>query len=256
MLSEAAALANFDYSCNTTDPAAEEAQLRFGAKMEPPADEQRAKLQARLVELDYVRPGLEMTLQRFANQIQLFREENVPLQSELARLTTEWAKAHGALTVEWEGQERTPAQLLPYLESNDREIREGSFRARAKPYIEHRDTLAGLFDQMYDLRQQVAKNAGFDNYRDYIHREKNRFDYTPADCMRFHEAVETAVLPAVTRMSNRRRGRLGLGRVRPWDTLVDAQGREPLKPVDGINGLVEHAGDVFGKVDPDLRGYF
>jgi oligoendopeptidase F len=256
MLGEAAALANFDYSCNTADPAAEEAQLRFGAQIDPPADEQRAKLQGRLVELGYVRPGLEMTLKRFANQIQLFREENVPLQSKLARLTTEWAKAHGGLTVEWEGQERTPAQVLPYLESNDRDVRERAFRARAKPYIEHRDTLAGLFDQMYDLRQQLAKNAGFDNYRDYIHREKNRFDYTPDDCMRFHEAVEKAVLPAVTRMLNRRRERMGLDELRPWDTSVDDKGREPLKPFDDINGLVEHAGDVFGKVDPDFRGYF
>src|SRR5258708_26092437 len=48
MLSEAAALANFDYSCNTADPAAGEAQLRFGAQIAPPTDEQRAKLQARL----------------------------------------------------------------------------------------------------------------------------------------------------------------------------------------------------------------
>src|SRR5258708_10259756 len=120
MLSEAAALANFDYSCNTADPAAEEAQLRFGAQIDPPADEQRAKLQARLVELDYVRPGLEMTLQRFANQIQLFREENVPLQSEIARLTTEWAKAHGPLPIDGVGQDRTPAHLTPYPQSNDR----------------------------------------------------------------------------------------------------------------------------------------
>src|SRR5258708_14166666 len=93
MLSEAAALANFDYSCNTADPAAEEAQLRFGAQLDPPADEQRAKLQARLVELDYLRPGLEMTLQRSATQSQPFREENMPLQTSLATLPPDGAKA-------------------------------------------------------------------------------------------------------------------------------------------------------------------
>jgi oligoendopeptidase F len=256
MLSEAASLANFDYSCNTADPAAEEAQLRFATQIDPPADEQRAKLQGRLVELGYVRPGLEMVLQRFANQIQLFREQNVPLQSELAKSTTEWMKVNGALTVEWEGVERTPAQLLPYLESNDRDVRERAFRVRAEPYIEQRDTLAGLFDGMYDLRQQVGRNAGFANYRDYIHREKNRFDYTPDDCMRFHEAVEAAVLPAVTRIWNRRRQKMRLDSLRPWDLPVDAKGREPLKPFDDVDGLVEHAGEVFGAVDRDFRGYF
>ena len=256
MLAEAASLANFAYACNTADPAAEEAQLRFGTQVGPPAKEQRTKLEARLVELGYVRPGLEMVLQRFANQMQLFNEANVPLFSELARLATEWSKVNGALTVEWEGVERTPAQLLPYLESNDRDVRERAFRLRAKPYIENRETLAGLFDRMFELRQQVARNAGFDNFRDYMHRDKNRFDYTPEDCLRFHEAVEKAVLPAVTRLWNRRKRQMGLDKLRPWDLLVDAEGREPLKPFEDVNGLVEHAGDVFGKVDPDFRGYF
>lgn len=256
MLEEAAALANFAYSCNTADPAAEEAQLRFATQIGPQAKEQRTKLQARLVELGYVRPGLETMLQRFANQMLLFSEANVSLFGELAKLTTEWSKVNGALTVEWEGAERTPAQLLPYLESNDREIRERAFRLRAKPYIEQRETLAGLFDQMFDLRQQVARNAGFDNFRDFAHRDKNRFDYTPEDCLRFHEAVEIAVLPAVTRLWNRRRLRMGLDRLRPWDLVVDAEGREPLKPFDSVDGLVEHAGDVFAAVDPDFRGYF
>ncbi len=256
MLAEAASLANFAYACNTADPAAEEAQLRFGTQIGPRAKEHRTKLQARLVELGYVRPGLEMTLQRFANQMQLFTEANVPLFSELAKLTTEWSKVNGALTVKWEGVERTPAQLLPYLEGNDREVRERAFRLRAKPYIEQRETLSGLFDRLSELRQQVARNAGFDNFRDYTHREKNRFDYTPEDCLRFHEAVETAVLPAVTRLWNRRRSRMRLDRLRPWDLVVDAEGRDPLKPFNSVTDLVEHAGDVFGAVDPDFRGYF
>jgi oligoendopeptidase F len=256
MLAEAASLANFAYSCNTADPANEEAQLRWGTQIGPVAKEQRTKLQARLVELDYVRPGLETMLQRFANQMQLFREENVPLFGDLSKLTTEWSKVSGALMVEWEGVERTPAQLLPFLEVNDREVRERAFRLRAKPYIEQRDTLAGLFDRMFDLRQQVARNAGFDNYRDYMHKDKNRFDYTPDDCMRFHESVETAVLPAVTRIWNRRRRKMGVDSLRPWDLLVDAEGRQPLKPFDDASGLVERAGDIFGAVDPDFRGYF
>ncbi len=256
LLSEAGALASFAYTCDTSDPAREEAQLRFGTQISPKAREQRVRLQERLVELDYERPGLETTVQRFRNQMQLFSPANVPLFSQLSKLETDWSKINGAMTVGWDGEEKTPSQLLPFLQSNDRGVRERAFRLRAKPYIEQRDALADIFDRMYDLRQQAARNAGFENFRDYIHREKNRFDYTPDDCIRFHEAVETAVLPAVKRIMDRRRRQMGLATLRPWDVTADTMGRPALKPFEDIPDFIEKAGAVFGQVDPDFRTYY
>ncbi len=256
LLSEAGALASFAYSCDTSDPAREAAQLRFGTKISPKARQQRVRLQERLVELDYVRPGLETTVQRFRNQMELFSEANVPLFAGLSKLETEWSKVNGAMTVDWDGEEKTPPQLLPFLESTDRMVRERAFRLRAKPYIEQRGVLAGIFDRMYDLRQQVAKNAGFDNFRDYAHREKNRFDYTPDDCMRFHEAVEAAVQPAVERLMRRRRAAMGLDALRPWDITTDPKGRQPLKPFEDVATLIDRTDDVLAHVDTDFQTYF
>jgi oligoendopeptidase F len=255
MLSEAAALANFAYTCDTADPAREAAQLRFGTQIEPRAHEQRARLQARLVELGYVREGLETTVQRFRNQAELFREQNVPLLAELSRLLTEWSKTNGALTVDWDGQEKTPAQLLPFLESPDRATRERAFKLRADPYLRTRDRLAELFDQMLELRQQVARNAGFESYRDFAHREKNRFDYTVEDCLRFHAAVEEAMLPVIARMRERRRSRMKLDRLRPWDLDVDPDGLPALRPFENVDEFVNRTATVLGGVDADYRGY-
>jgi oligoendopeptidase F len=256
LLSEASALASFAYTCDTADPAREAAQLRFGTQISPKAQEQRVRLQQRLVQLGYVRPGLETMVERFRNQLQIFNEANVPLAAELSRLTTEWSKVIGAMTVEWEGAEKTPSQLLPYLESAYRGIRERAFKLRAKPYIEKRDAIAGIFDSMYNLRQQTATNSGFDNFRDYAHQEKNRFSYTPEDCVRFHAAVEEAVLPAVKRIHDRRCSEMKLDRLRPWDTSVDPRGRPALKPFASITTLIDRAAKVFGHVDPDFRGYY
>lgn len=256
LVSEASALAYFAYSCNTADADAEEAQLRFGTQIAPQARERRSRLQARLVELGYSRPDLDTTVQRFKNQIELFKSDNVPLFAQLSRLSTEWSKLVGAMTVQWEGQEKTPPQMLPYLEDNDRDRRERAFRLMYKPYVDQRNALANLFDRMYDLRQQVAGNAGFANFRDYTHREKNRFDYTPDDCMRFHEAVESAVRPAVERILDRRRTQLGLAELRPWDLWVDPRSRPPLRPFTDVTQLIGRAGDVFANVDSDFRGYF
>ena len=256
LIAEARNLANFAYSCDTANPELEAAQLRFGTDISPKAQEQRVRLQARLVDLGYERAGLEMMVRRIKNEMSLFREANVQLSADVSRLTTEWAKVSGAMTVEWEGEEKTPAQLLPFLESTDRGVRERAFRLRAKPYIEQRETLAGLFDRMYDLRQQIGLNAGFKNFRDYIHQEKNRFDYTPADCLRFQDAVETAVLPAVKRIHDRRRRQMGVDRLRPWDLNVDPKGRAALQPFGDIATLLDRARDIFGRVDPDFRGFF
>ncbi len=256
LLSEAGALASFAYSCDTADPAREAAQLRFGTEISPKARQQRVRLQERLVELDYSRPGLETTVKRFRNQMELFSKDNVPLFGELSRLETEWSKVNGAMTVDWDGVEKTTAQLLPFLESGDRAVRECAFRLRAKPYVDQRAVLAGIFDRMYDVRQRVARNAGFENFRDYTHREKNRFDYTPEDCARFHEAVETAVLPALVRIMDRRRRKMGLETLRPWDLTSDAGGRPALKPFEEIAAFIERAGGVFEHVDPDFRAYY
>ena len=256
LLSEAAALANFDYSCDTSDLAREAAQLRFGTQIGPRAHEQRVRLQRRLVELGYERPGLETMTRRFRNQMELFDEANVPLFADLSELTTQWAKVNGAMTVTWEGKEKTPSQLLPFLESNDRQVRERAFKLRAQPFIEQRDVLAGMFDRMYDLRQKVAKNAGFANYRDFAHRDKNRFDYTPEDCMRFHVAVEEAVLPAVERVNERRRRRMNLEALRPWDATVDPAGRPALKPFQDVRTQIDRAIRVFSNVDTDFHDYF
>lgn len=256
LLYEAKARANFAYSCDTSDPKREEAQLRFGTDIAPKAQEQRARLVRRLVELGHVRPGLETVMQRFRNEVELFKPVNVPLLAEIAEIVTAWEKLNGAMTVEWDGEEKTPAQLLPYLESTDRAVRERAFRLRARPYIERRLELGHHFNRLYELRQHVAKNAGFANFRDFVHREKNRFDYTPDDCLRFHESVEQAVLPAVERVHERRRKRMGLDRLRPWDLACDPLGRAPLKPFHDVENFVARTGDVFQHVEPDFRRYF
>ncbi|MGN6811357.1 MAG: M3 family oligoendopeptidase, partial [Thermomicrobiales bacterium] len=129
--------------------------------------------------------------------------------------------------------------------------------------LEHRDELADIFDQQYAVRQQMAHNAGFANYRDFAHQEKNRFDYTPADCERFHAAVEETVVPAVEQRLARRRALMGLDTLRPWDGSTDPSypspdplSRPPLHPFSDVTELIAHGRAIFPQVDPVLGGYF
>ncbi len=255
-LREAAALASIAYTTDTANPAKEAANLRFTSEIAPQTGEQGVRLSKRLLDLGYRRADLDTLLRRLQNQFDLFREENVPLSKEEAKLNSEYNKITGGLTVNWEGQELPIPRLAPFLLSQDRAVRERAFRLGAAAYVEKHDALADLFDRMYAVRADIARNAGFANYRDYLHQAKNRFDYTPADCEEFHAAVEQTVVPAVARLYARRKAQMGLDALRPWDTAVDPEGRAPLKPFETVDTLIERAETIFQRLDPTLGGYF
>ena len=256
LVGEAAALASVAYTCDTTDPAKERAHIRFSSEIGPQLAAQRVRLADRLLDLGYERPNIATGIRRFRNARELFREENLPLTSELQRLNIRYQKITGTMTADWDGEEKTVPQLAPYLLDPDRAVRERAFRLRAQPYIAARDDLAALFDRQYALRQRVAANAGLANYRDYAHREKHRFDYTPDDCEEFHAAVEETVVPFVAQRLERRRQQLGLDTIRPWDTGPDPLGRPPLRPFDDVSALIARAATIFDHVDPTLGEYY
>jgi oligoendopeptidase F len=135
-------------------------------------------------------------------------------------------------------------------------VRERAFRLGADAYLAKRDELAGLFDRMYARRVQVAANAGFANFMDYCFAAKHRFDYTPDDVARFHEAVETTVTPAMERLHAFRTRKLGVDTLRPWDTGVDLYRERPLRPFERVEEFVDGARRIFAQVDPELGGQF
>ena len=255
-LSEAASLANVAASCDTADPAKEEAYLRFTSEIAPKRNEQVVRLANTLLDTGYTRDDLATTLRRFRTDRELFREESIPLEQELSKLNARYNRLTGGMTVEWKGDEIPLPRLNPFMLDPDRDVRERAFRLQFQPYIAHRDELADIFDEQLALRQQVAKNAGYETYRDYIFPAKHRYDYTPEDCFSFHRAVEQTFVPAIGRRLEARRQQMGLDTLRPWDTGVDPEGRPPLRPYADIEELNATAQNIFTKVDPLLGEQF
>jgi oligoendopeptidase F len=119
-----------------------------------------------------------------------------------------------------------------------------------------RDELAALFDRMVGLRQTMAHNADFANYRDYIFAAKCRFDYTPADCRKLQDAIEREVVPAALRALEQRRERLGLEQLRPWDLAIDPWRATSPVPYRDVTELQETAARIFTAVSPELGAQF
>ncbi len=256
LVGEAGTLAMTAYTGNTADTENEAAYLRFSTEIFPLMEERQAGLARRLLDTGWTRPDVDVMLRRFRVDVELFREENVPLFSELEGHDAAYQKLTGGLWVEWEGERKTIPQLQPFLKSTDRDVRERAFRLGMEAYLAQREPLADLFDRMYALRQQIAHNAGFPDYEQYTFAAKHRFDYTPADVRGFHHAVEEAVVPAVARLMEHRRAQLGLDTIRPWDLGVDPAGASALQPFTTVDEFVGGARRIFSAVDGELGDQF
>jgi oligoendopeptidase F len=244
----------------TDDADVKKAYLHFVEHVEPKIRQATFDLAKRIVEDEHVGALDEATyrvlLRAMRAEVGLFRPENIPLQTRLTTLDAEYDEICGAMTVEFEGEERTMPQMGRYLEETDRDLRERAWRGVAERRLADADRIDDLFDRMIELRHTVARNAGFENYRDYQHRNLMRFDYTPADCETFQQSVEEVCVPFVRRLEKERIERLGIDRLRPWDLKVDVLGRRPLRPFEGEGELVERSSRAFHGLDGDLGRLF
>jgi oligoendopeptidase F len=182
--------------------------------------------------------------------VALFREENVPLMAELSVMQQQYGQITGAMTIEVGGREYTLQQAAKFLESTDRTLREEVFAKTAARRMRDRQKLDELFSALVKKRDQVGRNAGFADYRDYKFEELGRFDYTKEDCFAFHEAVAEHVLPLTREILERQQQKLGLDRLRPWDTEAEPEGVRPLEPFQTGDELIEKTEEVFTRLRP------
>ncbi len=182
--------------------------------------------------------------------IELFKEENIPLQAECAVLQQQYGQITGAMTVEVNGEQYTLQQAAKFLENSDRKIRESVYHKIQQRRLKDKESLNNLFDKLIGIRNTESINAGFKNYRDYRFKELGRFDYTHEDCVKFHEAVKLHVLPLVNEIYKRKKEKLGVDTLKPWDLEAEPADIQPLHPFKSGNELLEKTIDCFNKLDP------
>lgn len=247
-------------TCHTDNAAAEKSFLHFVEVIEPQLKPRQFKLAQ--IYLDHpLRKKLpkkryEVFDRNTALLVELFRPENVQLETEEAKLGQQYQKLSGALTVQFRGEEKTLVQMGRYLEEPDRALRQEAWELVAKRRLQEKDKFEEMFEQMLKLREQIARNAGFKNYLTYAFRARGRFDYTPADCIKFHNAIEKQVVPLLADLQAARKKQLQLKALRPWDLSVDPLNRPPLRPFEKVDGMVLSTQRVFDRLDRDLAAGF
>jgi oligoendopeptidase F len=259
-LAEEASCRYIAMTCHTDSPEAEAAFLHFIEHVEPEMKPRQFNL-AKLFLEHPIRARLHreryFVFDRSTQvEVELFRPENVALETEEARLSQRYQKLIGSLTVQFQGQERTLVQMGRYLEEPDRAVRREAWELAANRRLREAEQIETIFEQLLKLREQIAANAGFPDYLQYAFRARGRFDYAPQDCLKFHQAIESAVMPALRELQKERRAQLGLDALRPWDLAVDPASKPPLRPFDKVETLVGDTQEIFDQLDKKMAGDF
>src|SRR6266540_1651893 len=250
-LYEEQALRYIRMTCQTNDSAREKAYLEFVENVEPVV-----KVGSFELDKKYLGTPARKNLppdhysvldRRVENNVSIFREENVELEKEETKLSTKYQKLTGAMTATYQGQEKTMQKMARYLDETDRKVREETWLIAETRRQKDWQALDQLYDELLAIRQKIAENDGFENYRDYIFRKKERFDYSPKDCFQFHQAVEEHVVPLLRELDRDRKAKLSVDPLRPFDLAVDPESRQPLRPFEKVNQLVDGCVTIFGK---------
>ncbi len=251
-----------DKSCHTDDPKIEQRFMQFVEEVEPRIKPLYFELQKKFLAapavslLDEKRYGI--LIKKWRADVDLFRPENIPLETEATRLNNEYDKLSGAMTVQFDGKERTMQQMARYGEQTDRGLRQRAWDITANRRLKDREAIDNIFDQLLSLRAKIAKNAELPDYRSVVWKAYKRFDYSPEQCLQFADAIASTCVPLVKKLDAERQEDLGLASLRPWDGSVDPKNRLPLEPFkEGeVTEFIDKTKSIFHRLSPQLAEEF
>ena len=254
VISEDACWRQIKMTCDTNDKTLEEAFNFFCMEIQPRIQPFTDALNKKLVESPFTkeldREKYFTYLRTVKKSIELFREENIPIQAEVAVLQQQYGVICGKMMIEVNGVEYTLQQAAKFLESHDRALREEVYRKINERRLQDKEALNNLYTQLLNKRHQIAVNTGFENYRDYRFKELGRFDYTKEDCYKFHDAVKQHVLPLVNKIYQKKKVKLKLDDLRPWDVEAEPEGTQPLTPFTTSDELINKSIACFTLLRP------
>lgn len=244
-------------TCDTSDEKLAASFEDFVRNIQPHIAPYSDKLNRKALASPYLstireKDGYNIMIREMEKDVKIFREENIPLETEISSLSQKYGAISGAMDIEHDGKELTLQQAAVKLQSTDRKLREEIYRKISSRRLADKEKLDDLFTELVKLRTEVAKNAGFDNFRDYMFAAMGRFDYSPQDCFKFHESVKSEVVPLLNEIAKERKEKLKLDTLRPWDKAVDISGKEALEPFNGADDLTQKTIQVFNQLDPFL----
>ncbi|SEG25166.1 oligoendopeptidase, M3 family, partial [Bacillus sp. ok061] len=202
------------------------------------------------MELDSNLYGLLDT--KIKNAQKLFCEENIELEIKEDKLITEYFEITGGLSGIWDGEEKTITELQSYLQDSNRDTRKKAKTIISEQFLSVEKELQNILNQLIEIRHQKAKNIQLENYRDYMFKKYERFDYSAKDCYELAKSIRKYVVPLKDKILLEKKDKLQVDTLRPWDVSAVTPDQKVLKPIANENDLIEKSTHIFNKLDVEF----
>lgn len=258
VLDEIVSKANFAFSCNTADEAAEKEFQRLIDEILPINQEMSEKVNQVFLAIPAGMLPSNMSVRRKKAEweVEIYRDANIPLTQEANTQTMQYDKMVGSWRCDWEGKQVTPQFLSLYLTKPDRSLREKAYRAQKTPFRASIGKQNELYKQMMKVRKQMAVNSDMGDFMHFMYKGKGRLSYTPEDTKRFRDAIRQYVTPLVSRIFEKRAKMMGIESIRPWDLQVEPEGKEPPVVYSDMKDLKQKTARLLHEVDPAFSEAF
>lgn len=189
---------------------------------------------------------------KIKNAQKLFCEENIELEIKEDKLITDYFEITGGLSGIWDGEEKTITELQSYLQDSNRDTRKKAKTIISEQFLSVEKELQNILNQLIEIRHQKAKNIQLENYRDYMFKKYERFDYSAKDCYELAESIRKYVVPLKDKILLEKKDKLQVDTLRPWDVSAVTPDQKVLKPIANENDLIEKSTHIFNKLDVEF----
>ncbi|WJY28001.1 MULTISPECIES: M3 family oligoendopeptidase [Sporosarcina] len=155
------------------------------------------------------------------NEIRAFAPEIMPLLQQENKLTSEYAKLVASAQIEFDGKVLTLAQLGPYMESTDRNVRKQAMTAQYSFFGQHEERFDGIFDELVKLRDKIAKTLGFESFTELGYVRMSRIGYDAGMVKKFRDQVRDYIVPVANKLYERQAARIGVDSLKFYDQSLD-----------------------------------
>lgn len=246
------------YSINTKDSFYQEENSFLDENM-PRYEKMRSDFYRELVQSKY-RQGLEEKLgsQLFdlaQLQLESFSEEIMEDLVRENKLSSEYDRLIASADIEFQGSKRNLSQLLPFLQSEDRQLRKEAWNKYFGFFAENQDEFDRIYDQLVRVRHEMALKLGYENYVDFGYKRMGRTDYNAAMVKNYRRQVLEDLVPFVGEILERKRERLGLKDLKHYDEYLEYLTGNPV-PKGDANWILENGRKMYSSLSKETGEFF